>query len=227
MTPAAHGATTQATDEISSRLEKIQEAVKRRGRADGALGNRVAAAEAQTKSLGDSLSHCRAASMTLQLLRRARWRRPKPPRLRREEAKTAAQAGVSAATSMRLRAASQRLKAPSNHFGSTDAAQRTSSADDRAARVTVAAEALRATVERGAPYQAELAAVKSLGAERDAHRAARAVRSRRHSERGSARARIRGADARPVAGVRYGAARELLSRQAGGARAKSRPHHAG
>ena len=31
--------------------------------------------------------------------------------------------------------------------------------------MTVAAEALRATVERGAPYQAELAAAKSLGAD--------------------------------------------------------------
>jgi hypothetical protein len=31
--------------------------------------------------------------------------------------------------------------------------------------LTVAAEALRATVERGAPYQAELAAAKSLGAD--------------------------------------------------------------
>jgi hypothetical protein len=47
-------------------------------------------------------------------------------------------------------------------------ARRTSSADDRAARLTVAAEALRATVERGAPYQAELAAVKSLGVGQDA-----------------------------------------------------------
>jgi hypothetical protein len=37
------------------------------------------------------------------------------------------------------------------------------SADDRDARLTIAAEALRAAVERGAPYQAELAAVKSLG----------------------------------------------------------------
>ena len=42
------------------------------------------------------------------------------------------------------------------------------SADDRAARMTVAAEALRAVVERGAPYQAELAAMKSLGVEQSA-----------------------------------------------------------
>jgi hypothetical protein len=38
-----------------------------------------------------------------------------------------------------------------------------SGADDRAARLTIAAEALRAAVERGAPYQGELSAVKALG----------------------------------------------------------------
>src|SRR6516165_3418499 len=38
-----------------------------------------------------------------------------------------------------------------------------SGADDRAARLTIAAETLRAAVERGAPFQAELAALQSLG----------------------------------------------------------------
>jgi hypothetical protein len=41
-------------------------------------------------------------------------------------------------------------------------------ANDQAARLTIAAEALRAAVERGAPYQAELAAVQSLGVTQDA-----------------------------------------------------------
>ena len=48
---------------------------------------------------------------------------------------------------------------------SENVAHRPASADDRAARTAVAAEALRAVVERGAPYQAELAAMKSLGAD--------------------------------------------------------------
>lgn len=38
-----------------------------------------------------------------------------------------------------------------------------SGANDRSARLTIAAEALRAAVERGAPYQAELNAVQALG----------------------------------------------------------------
>jgi hypothetical protein len=46
-------------------------------------------------------------------------------------------------------------------------AQRASSsnADDRVMRLAIAAEALRAAVERGAPFQAELAAAKALGAD--------------------------------------------------------------
>ena len=51
---------------------------------------------------------------------------------------------------------------------SDNVAHRPASADDRAARAAVAAEALRAVVERGAPYQAELAAVKSFGADQNA-----------------------------------------------------------
>ena len=39
------------------------------------------------------------------------------------------------------------------------------SADDQAARLTIAAAALRAAVERGAPYRAELTAVQALGAQ--------------------------------------------------------------
>ena len=50
----------------------------------------------------------------------------------------------------------------------TEIAQRNASANDAAVRATVAAEALRAAVERGAPYQAELAAAKSFGANANA-----------------------------------------------------------
>ncbi len=81
-----------------------------------------------------------------------------------DRAKTAAQAAAQRAD---LDALAQRVAALESAIKSlgSELTQRTSRADDRAARVAVAAEALRATVERGAPYQAELAAVKSLGVE--------------------------------------------------------------
>ena len=50
----------------------------------------------------------------------------------------------------------------------SDAVHQAASADDSVARLMVAAEALRATVERSAPYPAELAAVKSLGVDQNA-----------------------------------------------------------
>ncbi len=50
---------------------------------------------------------------------------------------------------------------------SENAAHPAEGANDQAARLTIGAEALRATVERGAPYQAELAAVQSLGVAQD------------------------------------------------------------
>jgi len=81
-----------------------------------------------------------------------------------EGAKNAARAAAQHAD---LDALAQRITALESAIKSlgSELTQRTSRADDRATRVTVAAEALRATVERGAPYQAELAAVKSLGVE--------------------------------------------------------------
>ena len=51
---------------------------------------------------------------------------------------------------------------------SENAAHPAEGANDQSARLTIAAEALRAAVERGAPYQAELAAVQSLGVTQDA-----------------------------------------------------------
>ena len=51
---------------------------------------------------------------------------------------------------------------------SENAAHPAEGANDQAARLTIAAEALRAAVERGAPYQAELAAVQTLGVTQDA-----------------------------------------------------------
>jgi inner membrane protein len=51
---------------------------------------------------------------------------------------------------------------------SENAARPAEGANDQAARLTISAEALRAAVERGAPYQDELAAVQSLGVTQDA-----------------------------------------------------------
>ena len=164
--PGVQEAKVTSTDEISSRLDKIEQALQA-PRADSALAARVSAAEAQTKSLGDSLA---AVSRRVDAVAAASQSAV-------AEAKTAAAAadGMKNATQVGVRPSD--IDALNNRIGalestikllSTNVAQRTSSADDRAARLTVAAEALRATVQHGAPYRAELAAVQALGADRTA-----------------------------------------------------------
>jgi hypothetical protein len=167
-TPAVPSAKNAGTDEISARLDRIQQALQA-PRPDASLDNRLTAGEAQTKALGESLAalarrvdDVAAASQSASA-----------------QAKAAASAAETAQNAVRAGVARNDLDALANRIAalegavkslSAEMAQRTSSsnADDRATRLTVAAEALRATVERGAPYQAELGAVTALGAEQSA-----------------------------------------------------------
>ncbi len=122
-----------------------------------ALAIRMTAAEAQTKSLADSvaaLAHrvddAAAASQTAAKSADA-------AQAVADTAKNAAQSNIDNLTN-RIAALESAVKALSDN-----AAHPPAGADDQAARLTIAAEALRAAVERGAPYQAELAAVQALG----------------------------------------------------------------
>ncbi len=165
--PGAQGAKAAATDEISSRLDKIQQALQA-PRADQALAARVAAAEAQTKSLGDSLAALNrrldeVATASQGALAQAKTAAAAAADAMNNAARTGVEQSDIDALNNRIAALENTMKSLS-----AEAAQRTPSADDRAARLTVAAEALRAAVERGAPYQAELAAVATLGADQTA-----------------------------------------------------------
>lgn len=158
--PNAQAPNSAAIAEISARLNKIEGAIAIQQKPvppqqpDPTLVSRLAAAEAATKSLSDSLAalthrvdDVAAAAQTALA-----------------QAKNAAQSDAARsdldALAARIAALESAVKTLSD-----DVKHQTASADDRAARLTVAAEALRAAVERGAPYQAELAAVKSLGAD--------------------------------------------------------------
>jgi hypothetical protein len=164
----APGAKTADNDEISARLDKIQQALQVR-RPDAALEGRLAAAEAQTKALGDSLAALTRRVDDIAAASQTALAQGKAATAAAEAAKNAAQAGAQRADldplANRIAALESAVKALS-----AEVSQRTSSsnADDRATRLTVAAEALRAAVERGAPYQAELGAVTALGAEQSA-----------------------------------------------------------
>ena len=127
----------------------------------------MAAAEAATKSLSDSLAALThrvddAAAAAQNALAQA-----KSASTAADAAKSAGQAGVARSDLDALAARIAPLESTVKTLAD-DIKHETATADDRAARLTVAAEALRAAVERGAPYQAELAAVKSLGADQSA-----------------------------------------------------------
>ena len=137
--------------------DKIERAIA--GTADRAHSPTVAAAEAQTKSLGDSLAalsrrvdDIAAAGQSAAKADADRSRRGKERRRRQRRSQ---RSDVDALTKP-YRGARKRREIACPIKSRT----RTSAADDHAARLTIAAEALRAAVERGAPYPAELAAVQ-------------------------------------------------------------------
>jgi hypothetical protein len=170
--PSAQPPNAPAIAEISARLNKIEGAIATQkpvppSQPDPALVSRLAAAEAATKSLSDSLATLTrrvddVAAATQNALAQA-----KSASTAADTAKSTAQANVARSDLDALAARIAPLESTMKTL-SDDLKHETATADDRAARLTVAAEALRATVERGAPYPAELAAVKSLGADQSA-----------------------------------------------------------
>ncbi len=164
--PGAQGAKATSMDEISSRLDKIEQAMQA-PHVDQALAARVAAAEAQSKSLGDSLAALNRRLDEVAAASQSALAQAKAAAVAADGIKNATQTGVQRSD---VEALNDRIAGLESTIKSlaADVAQRMSSADDRAARLTVAAEALRAAVERGAPYQAELAAAKALGADQNA-----------------------------------------------------------
>jgi len=161
--PNAQAPDSTAIAEISAWLKKIEGAIAAQQQPvppqppDPAPVSRLAAAEAATKSLTDSL-----AALTHRVDEVAA-----AAQTALAQAKSAAQTGVARSDLDALAARIAALEGAVKTLAD-DVKHQTASADDRVARLTIAAEALRAAVERGAPYQAELAAVKSLGADQSA-----------------------------------------------------------
>ena len=175
--PSVSSAQAVATEEISARLDRIEQALQGPPRTDAALAGRMAAVEAQAKASNDSLAGLTRRVDEVAAAAQTALAQAKAAAAAADAAKDAAQnAAQNAQSSTRtavqrsdVEVLESRVAALQNAMKSLDAdlAQRTSSATagDRAMRLAIAAEALRAAVERGAPFQAELAAVKTLGAD--------------------------------------------------------------
>jgi hypothetical protein len=168
--PAMQGAQSAGTDQIPARLDRIEQALQGPPRTDAALAGRVAGAEAQAKALGDSVAALTRRVDDLAAAAQTALAQAKSAVDAADAAKNAApSAAQSAVQRSDIEAVEGRVAALQSAMKSLDAdlAQRASSsnADDRVMRLAIAAEALRAAVERGAPFASELAAVEALGAD--------------------------------------------------------------
>jgi hypothetical protein len=171
VSPSAQPPNSAAIADIAARLNKIEGAIATQqqktappSQPDPALVSRLAATEAATKSHGDSLAALTHRVDDATAAAQNALAQAKSASTAADAAKSAGQSGVARSDLDALAARIAPLESAVKTL-SDDVKHQTAGADDHAARLTVAAEALRASVERGVPYQAELAAVKSLGAD--------------------------------------------------------------
>ncbi len=154
------------TPDLTVRLDKIERAVEAQ-RSDPALASRIAEVAAQTKALIDNLAALTRRVDEFAATSQNAAKQADTALKTAETVKSASEAASKdqvrhedldafASRIMALESAVKGLAAATAPLAS-------SGANDRSARLTIAAEALRAAVERGAPYQAELSAVRTLG----------------------------------------------------------------
>jgi hypothetical protein len=163
--PTPAGGDPRALDDVAARLAKLEAApaTPRPGASDPALANRIAGIEGQVKALSESVSILgRRTDEAITAARDAR---------QRAEANAAAladpkaqQPGAPAIERGELESLANRVAAVerSEKAVETELAKRPTDTGDRSLRLVVAASALKAAVERGDPFAAELAAVKAV-----------------------------------------------------------------
>jgi hypothetical protein len=152
--------------EISARLDKIERTLAAKPETAAippALANRLAAVEMQAKMLGDSsaaLNH-RVDDATA-VAQAAQKQATSAASAAADAAKTAGQTSTQPAD---LEALTNRIAALETAVKSlSEKVAHPAASTDQPARLMLAVQALRNSVESGAPYQAELKAVQALGA---------------------------------------------------------------
>jgi hypothetical protein len=160
-----------AAPDLTARLDKIERAIEAQ-RSDPALGRRIAELAAQTKALVDNLAALTRRVDEIAATSQSAAKQADTAFNAAETAKSASEAASKDqvrhedvdALASRIMALDSAVKG----LAAATAPLASSGANDRSARLTIAAEALRAAVERGAPYQAELNAVQALGVDQKA-----------------------------------------------------------
>jgi hypothetical protein len=167
-TPPPNQAPSQAqsqTPDLSARLDKIERAIEAQ-RTEPALGNRIGGVEAQAKSLGNDVAALQRRIDEIAASGQSAAKQADTALNAAEAAKSASEAANKMEVQRGdLDAVASRIMALESAVKGLAAA---TAPVDRAARFTIAAEALRAAVERSTPYQAELAALGALGVDQKA-----------------------------------------------------------
>ena len=183
----AQATNSPAMADIATQLKQIQGEIQAQQPAQG-VASRVTAAEAAAKAQADSLAALNRRVDEIAAAAQTAVAQAKDASAQAQSASAQAKAASDAAANAAnaadaAKSAAQPTVSPSDldalaarvaalestiKMLSGDVAQQSSGANDRAARLTLATEALRAAVERGAPFAAELAAVQRLGVDQSA-----------------------------------------------------------
>jgi len=164
--PAA--ADPKALEEVASRVAKLEAApatAPQGAASDSALSDRVAALEAQLKTVAETIGSLgRRDEEVFTAARDARARvdanaAAVADLAQKIPAATAAERGAVEDMGKRVAA----LEALGNRISALERSQQTAERGDRALRLALAATALNTAVERGDAFTSELAAVKALG----------------------------------------------------------------
>ena len=154
-----------AIADLTAQINEIQSGLAAQ-QPDPALVSRLASVEATTKSLDDSLSTLSSRIDQAATVAQGAQAQAKTAADAADTAKTVAQGGIARgdldALTSRVAALESIVKSLSDTVSHQAAG---GGADDGAARLLAVAEALGTAVGRGTPFQAELAAAKSLGAD--------------------------------------------------------------
>jgi hypothetical protein len=155
-------------DEVASRIAKLEAgagAPPQGAASDSALADRIAALDAQLKTLAETIGSLgRRDEEVFAAARDARARvdanaTAVADLAQKLPAATAAERAAVEAMGKRVGA----LEALGSRVDAVERSQQAAARDDRAVRLALAATALNTAVERGAAFTAELSAVKSLG----------------------------------------------------------------
>jgi hypothetical protein len=163
-----------ANSDIAARLDKIEHALaapKPETKSDTiapALTNRLTAVEMQAKMLGDSAVALNHRVDDIAATAQAAQKQSATAESAATDA-AAKNAGQSSVQSADLEALTNRIAALETAVKTlSEQVAHPAASADQAARLAVAAQTLQAAVERSAPYDAELKAVRSLGADQSA-----------------------------------------------------------